>query len=171
MRAVLSPTPLFSRFFALSAALLPNSTRRKPDATAANADGLTSWLSRTISRLICCCSASVFPSMRSVMACDEKPSLYMRSMESCTKVKSFMTRSVSFGRKLRNGIFVSVSEESSGTISISVFLSFDSCVSTSNVRMESISSPKKSRRNGSSLLYEYTSRILPRRANWPGSYT
>ena len=70
-----------------------------------------------------------------------------------------------------NGIFSLPSEASSGTISTDSFLSRDSWLCTSKVRMESISSPKKSRRKGYSELKENTSRILPRTANCPGSYT
>jgi hypothetical protein len=45
------------------------------------------------------------------------------------------------------------------------------CVSGSNLRMVSISSPKNSMRTGRSASGEYTSRIPPRRVNWPGIST
>ena len=47
----------------------------------------------------------------------------------------------------------------------------ESCVSTSNVRILSTSSPKNSIRYGSSLLKLNTSKIPPRTENSPGSVT
>ena len=61
---------------------------------------------------------------------------------------------VSAGKKLVSGIFSSVIFDSSGTISTDSFRSFDSWSSTVKERMVSISSPKKSMRNGSSELNE-----------------
>jgi hypothetical protein len=45
------------------------------------------------------------------------------------------------------------------------------CVSGSNFRIDSISSPKNSNRTGRSASGEYTSRIPPRRVNCPGIST
>ena len=58
-----------------------------------------------------------------------------------------------------------------GTIVIDFTFSLESCVSTSKVRILSISSPKNSIRYGSSWENEYTSTIPPRTENSPGSVT
>ena len=80
-----------------------------------------------------------------------------------------MASTVPAGRKLRKETFSSTSCATSGTTSTRSRLSRDNWLCTSNVLMESISSPKKSRRKGYSLLYENTSNMLPRTANCPGS--
>ena len=49
--------------------------------------------------------------------------------------------------------------------------STDSCDSSSKVRMESTSSPKKSMRKGLSEANEKTSTMLPRTEYWPASNT
>ena len=58
----------------------PNSTRRKRHISSRKRVGDTRLFSLRMSRIICCCSTSVAPSKRSVMACCEKPSLYICSM-------------------------------------------------------------------------------------------
>ena len=81
----------------------------------------------------------------------------------------FIATMVFFGRNLKNDVVTSLPSFISGTSSALSRFSFDSCESTSKVRIESTSSPKKSMRNGYSLLYENTSTILPLTANCPGS--
>ena len=62
------------------------------------------------------------------------------------RIKRLRTRIVFSDRKRRNGVFSSTSDDRSGTISMLSLRSFDSCVSTSKVRMVSMSFPKKSMR-------------------------
>ena len=95
----------------------------------------------------------------------------MRATASAAYTMSLATMMQSDGRNSVRGIFSSVMAESSGTISTDSLRSLDSWSCTSKVRMVSISSPKKSIRYGSSELKEYTSSMLPRTANCPGSYT
>ena len=76
----------------------------------------------------------------------------MRFTVSETKERSFATSTQSSGSTSRNDTFSAWAAASSGTISTDWQRSFDSWSSTSNVRMESISSPKKSMRNGNSWL-------------------
>ena len=78
----------------------------------------------------------------------------MRATESRTKAKSRATNTASAGRNDSSGTRPSTSPASSGTISMRSRVSRDNCVSTSKVRMKSMSSPKKSMRNGNSQLYE-----------------
>ena len=147
----------------------PNSMVRNAESRLLKSLPLTSCVSRFISAMISSRCISVALSSFSVNACEEKPSLYVFSTASQTKAQSRMATIAWAGKKSSKGTFSSFDEASSGTISTVSRRSFESCVSTSKVRIESISSPKKSMRKGSSHENENTSSMLPRRANCPGS--
>ena len=149
--------------------LCPISIMRKFRASRMNWLPLTNCMSLLMRFIISCRSISVVPSVISATACLENPSSYTLLITSHTYVKSFTQMMESSGRNESRGIRSSVCCDSSGTMVAESHLSFDNWFSTSNVRIESMSSPKKSMRNGYSQLNENTSRMLPRRANCPGS--
>ena len=82
--------------------------------------------------------------------------------------KSLLIHSVSWG-KYAKIVVESFSSDCPPTISTLSTLFWESCVSNSNSRILSTSSPKKSIRTGISCAKLYTSTIPPRTANCPGS--
>ena len=117
-----------------------------------------------------------FACIRSALANDSSSattgsSSQMAPMRSRDQFKSWTANNVSLGsepnKQPPDAFFLLTSE----TIWMESSLSLDNCVSTSNVRIVSISSPKKSMRYGYSYEKEKTSKILPRSAYCPGSYT
>ena len=147
----------------------PNSTVRKFRSIRLKSDPFTSWDSRLICSIISSRSISVAVSIFSAMAFFEKPSSYIASILSPTYCISRNAITVFSGKKSSTGIFFSLHMVSSGTMFICSRRSLDNWVSTSKVRIESMSSPKKSIRKGYSHEKEKTSIMLPRLANCPGS--
>ena len=119
---------------------------------------------------VCNLSSGLFSSVEEIWALIPKPSSHIRWISCIRKVRSRVTIIVSCGRKVRSDSHCSADDDvSCGTIWILDSLSILSWFSTSNVRSESISSPKKSMRYGCSHEKLYTSISEPRRANCPGS--
>ena len=148
--------------------LLPNSIRRKSNARSVNSLPSISLPSKVIQPLS---SAS-----RAAIACGVSVSSCTVWMRSRNQSKSRIASTVSADRKSRNETMplappCSRLRLKSGTITMLSFFSLESCVSTSNVRILSTSSPKKSIRYGNSEEKENTSIMLPRTAYCPGSYT
>ena len=117
-------------------ALCPKSTRKNSRARTVNSAPSISFLDKFISSV---CSPSY-----AFSAWGETASSCTAWIRSRTQSKSFPHSVASLSKKSRKQISAPSVPESSGTIQIESFFSFDNWVSTSNVRKLSISSPKKS---------------------------
>ena len=111
---------------------------------------------------------------RAATACGERASSHTCRTRSPSHRKSRVASTVPGCRKSRNDTMPPVPPRSrsrlrSGTMTTESRRSRESCVSTSNERRLSTSSPKKSMRKGYSDENENTSTMLPRTAYCPGS--
>lgn len=116
--------------------LFPNSIRRKSRARTVNSLPSISLPSSVIPPFS---SASC-----TAIACGVKASSCTTWIRSRNQRKSRIAKTVSLGMKSRKEVVTSPVTARSGTIATPSFLSRDNCDSTSNVRILSTSSPKKS---------------------------